>query len=59
MPAHFKKRVARHLNRLSVGEEAQITRYLPKTDCLFFIVQPGKFDYVPVKGADLIDPPVD
>ncbi len=29
------------------GEEAHITRCLSKTDCLFFIVQPGKFDYLP------------
>lgn len=28
------------------GEEAHVTRCLSKTDCLFFIVQPGKFDYV-------------
>lgn len=28
------------------GEEAHATRCLSKTDCLFFIVQPGKFDYV-------------
>jgi len=31
------------------GEEAHVTQCLSKTDCLFFIVQPGKFDYVPVK----------
>ena len=31
------------------GEENHITRCLSTTDCLFFIVQPGKFDYVPVK----------
>jgi beta-alanine degradation protein BauB len=31
------------------GEEDHVTRCLSKTDCLFFIVQPGKFDYVPVK----------
>lgn len=31
------------------GEEAHVTRCLSKTDCLFFIVQPGKFDYVAVK----------
>lgn len=28
------------------GEEAHVTKCLSKTDCLFFIVQPGKFDYV-------------
>ena len=31
------------------GEEPHVTRCLSDTDCLFFIVQPGKFDYVPVK----------
>lgn len=31
------------------GEEAHVTQCLSKEDCLFFIVQPGKFDYVPVK----------
>lgn len=31
------------------GEEDHVTRCLSKTDCLFFIVQPGKFDYVPAK----------
>lgn len=31
------------------GEENHITRCLSKTDCLFFIVQPGKFDYVPAQ----------
>jgi anti-sigma factor ChrR (cupin superfamily) len=31
------------------GEENHVTRCLSKTDCLFFIVQPGKFDYVPTK----------
>jgi len=30
------------------GEEPHITRCLSDTDCVFFIVQPGKFDYVPV-----------
>ncbi len=29
------------------GEEDHVTRCLSETDCLFFIVQPGKFDYVP------------
>lgn len=28
------------------GEEPHVTRCLSKTGCLFFIVQPGKFDYV-------------
>jgi hypothetical protein len=28
------------------GEEAHVTECLSETDCLFFIVQPGKFDYV-------------
>jgi hypothetical protein len=28
------------------GEEAHVTKCLSKTDCLFFLVQPGKFDYV-------------
>lgn len=31
------------------GEEPHVTQCLSKTDCLFFIVQPGKFDYVPTK----------
>jgi hypothetical protein len=31
------------------GEEDHVTRCLSKTDCLFFIVQPGKFDYVTAK----------
>lgn len=29
------------------GEEAHVTKCLSAIDCLFFIVQPGKFDYVP------------
>jgi hypothetical protein len=29
------------------GEEAHVTKCLSDTDCLFFLVQPGKFDYVP------------
>jgi quercetin dioxygenase-like cupin family protein len=28
------------------GEEAHVTQCLSETECLFFIVQPGKFDYV-------------
>jgi hypothetical protein len=28
------------------GEEPHVTKCLSKTDCLFFLVQPGKFDYV-------------
>jgi beta-alanine degradation protein BauB len=28
------------------GEEPHVTQCLSKEDCLFFIVQPGKFDYV-------------
>ena len=31
------------------GEEPHITRCLSHEDCVFFIVQPGKFDYVPVE----------
>jgi hypothetical protein len=31
------------------GEEAHVTRCLSDTDCLFFIVQPGKFDYIAVR----------
>jgi hypothetical protein len=31
------------------GEEVHLTQCLSKTDCLFFIVQPGKFDYLPTK----------
>lgn len=36
------------------GEEVHVTECLSETDCLFFIVQPGKFDYVmeePKTGA--------
>lgn len=29
------------------GEEPHITQCLSRQDCLFFIVQPGRFDYVP------------
>lgn len=29
------------------GEEPHVTKCLSDTDCLFFIVQPGKFDYLP------------
>ena len=29
------------------GEEPHITKCLSKVDCLFFIVQPGAFDYIP------------
>ncbi len=28
------------------GEEAHVTECLSETDCLFFLVQPGKFDYI-------------
>ncbi|OQW61518.1 MAG: hypothetical protein A4S14_17130 [Proteobacteria bacterium SG_bin9] len=31
------------------GEEPHVTQCLSTEDCLFFIVQPGKFDYVPSK----------
>ncbi len=31
------------------GEEPHVTRCLSTADCLFFIVQPGTFDYVPTK----------
>lgn len=31
------------------GEEAHVTRCLSETGCLFFVVQPGKFDFVPAK----------
>ena len=31
------------------GEEAHVTQCVSDEDCLFFIVQPGKFDYVPMK----------
>jgi hypothetical protein len=31
------------------GEEAHVTQCLSETDCLFFLVQPGKFDFVPAK----------
>lgn len=31
------------------GEEPHITRCLSHTDCVFFLVQPGKFDYLPVQ----------
>ncbi|MFL9880981.1 DUF4437 domain-containing protein [Herbaspirillum rhizosphaerae] len=28
------------------GEESHVTECISDTDCLFFLVQPGKFDYV-------------
>lgn len=28
------------------GEESHVTECISETDCLFFLVQPGKFDYV-------------
>jgi hypothetical protein len=31
------------------GEEPHVTQCLSKTDCLFFLVQPGKFDYLLAK----------
>ncbi|MGX9431390.1 MULTISPECIES: DUF4437 domain-containing protein [Bradyrhizobium] len=31
------------------GEEAHVTECLSKTECLFFLVQPGKFDFAPAK----------
>ena len=31
------------------GEETHVTQCLSETDCLFFIVQPGKFDYLASK----------
>lgn len=31
------------------GEEPHVTECLSKTECLFFLVQPGKFDYAPAK----------
>lgn len=31
------------------GEEPHVTKCLSKTDCLFFLGQPGKFDYVLTK----------
>jgi hypothetical protein len=34
------------------GEEAHVTECLSETDCLFFIVQPGKFDYVLEESTD-------
>jgi hypothetical protein len=30
------------------GQEAHVTKCLSDTDCLFFLVQPGSFDYLPV-----------
>ncbi|MBB5058173.1 hypothetical protein HDF16_002887 [Granulicella aggregans] len=33
------------------GEEAHVTECLSETDCLFFLVQPGKFDYV-IEGPE-------
>jgi beta-alanine degradation protein BauB len=32
---------------LQKGKERHVTKCVSKTDCLFFIYQPGKFDYVP------------
>ncbi len=34
---------------LQKGKESHVTKCVSETDCLFFIYQPGKFDYVPVK----------
>jgi hypothetical protein len=31
------------------GEEPHVTQCLSKQACLLFIVQPGKFDYLPMK----------
>jgi hypothetical protein len=31
------------------GGENHVTKCLSDTDCLFFLYQPGKFDYVPAK----------
>jgi hypothetical protein len=31
------------------GKENHVTKCISKTDCLFFIYQPDKFDYVPTK----------
>jgi hypothetical protein len=31
------------------GEEVHVTQCLSATDCLFFIVQPGRFDYLAAK----------
>lgn len=31
------------------GKERHVTKCVSETDCLFFIVQPDKFDYLPVK----------
>ena len=31
------------------GEEPHVTQCVSAEDCLFFIVQPGRFDYVAVK----------
>jgi len=33
------------------GEEEHVTKCISKTPCLFFLVQPGKFDYVPTAAA--------
>jgi uncharacterized protein DUF4437 len=34
---------------LQKGKENHVTKCVSDTDCLFFIYQPGKFDYVPAK----------
>lgn len=34
---------------LQKGQEKHVTKCVSDTDCLFFIYQPGKFDYVPAK----------
>jgi hypothetical protein len=31
------------------GKEKHVTKCISDTDCLFFIYQPGKFDYIPEK----------
>jgi hypothetical protein len=34
---------------LQKGKEKHVTKCISDTDCLFFIYQPGKFDYVPAQ----------
>lgn len=36
-------------NWLQKGEEQHVTKCVSETECLFFIYQLGKFDYVPAK----------
>ena len=44
-PSHFRS----DRSGFRRGEESHVTECLSKTECLFFLVQPGKFDFAPAK----------